>query len=242
MPHTALWKTIAETLRDEIAAKTYGPGQKLPTEADLSKRFGVNRHTVRRALAQLSDEDLIITRRGAGAFVATHVTDYPLVKRMRFAKSVLAAGRTPARQTLRLETVLASAEDAEALAIAEGSGVHLYEALSFIDEAPVAMARSVFPAARFPSFHRSLRTVPSITAAFAADGLTDYTRASTRISALLATATQAQHLQINVGAPLLFTRAINVDPDGSPVEFGQTWFCGDRMMLTLDEDNQSDPM
>ena len=45
----AQWRQIADTLRADIAGGTLGPGDQLPTEARLAARFGVNRHTVRRA-------------------------------------------------------------------------------------------------------------------------------------------------------------------------------------------------
>ena len=47
-----LWRTIHDSLRGDIAAGRYRPGDKLPTEAALAARFCVNRHTVRRALGE----------------------------------------------------------------------------------------------------------------------------------------------------------------------------------------------
>jgi DNA-binding transcriptional regulator YhcF (GntR family) len=75
--NTPLWAAIARSLREDIAEGRYAPGDKLPTEAVLSERHGVNRHTVRHALAALVDEGLVRTRRGAGAFVAGRPADYP---------------------------------------------------------------------------------------------------------------------------------------------------------------------
>ncbi|MEC8041266.1 MAG: GntR family transcriptional regulator, partial [Pseudomonadota bacterium] len=45
MAKTPIWKSIAATLSNEIAAGHYSPGDKLPTEAQLASRFSVNRHT-----------------------------------------------------------------------------------------------------------------------------------------------------------------------------------------------------
>jgi GntR family phosphonate transport system transcriptional regulator len=61
----------------------------------------------------------------------------------------------------------------------------------------------------------------------------DYTRASTEITAKIATPTLAAQLQLPNGAALLRTVAVNVDGQGQPVEFGRTWFAGDRVALTL---------
>ncbi|MEM9552569.1 MAG: UTRA domain-containing protein, partial [Pseudomonadota bacterium] len=65
-------------------------------------------------------------------------------------------------------------------------------------------------------------------------GISDYTRASTRLTAVRATATHALHLQLSEGDPLLKSSGVNVDQAGMPVEFGRTWFAGDRVTLTLE--------
>jgi GntR family phosphonate transport system transcriptional regulator len=233
MPRTALWTAIADALRSEIAAGHYLTGDRLPTEADLSVRFGVNRHTVRRALAALAAEDLVHARRGAGVYVSANATDYPLGRRVRFHQNLLAAGRTPAKRVLYAETRPADAREAEALGLTDAAPVHVYEGLSLADEQPVALFRSVFPADRFPGLLDHIRETGSVTAALRACGLADYTRASTRITAKLATATQAHHLKLREGAPLIRSVAINVDARKRPVEYGRTWFAGDRVTLTL---------
>ena len=234
MPRTAIWKSIADTLRREIADGHYRPGDKLPTEAQLAGRFGVNRHTVRHAIRALVDDKLVHTRRGAGAFVAQVPTDYPIGKRVRFHQNVAAAGRTPAKQVLSVETRTAGPEEREALLLRDDALVHVYEGLSLADGHPIALFRSVFPAALFPDLPSALRRSASVTHALDAAGVTDYTRASPRLPAKVASATQALHLHIAEGAPILRSVAINVDPSGRPIEYGRTWFAGDRVTLTFD--------
>lgn len=64
------WKTyarIAEVLRERLA--TAEPGTTIPSEAELAGEFGVARNTVRRALAELERDDLIVTLPGRGRVV-----------------------------------------------------------------------------------------------------------------------------------------------------------------------------
>ena len=100
MAQETLWSAIAATLTQEISASHYGPGDRLPTEAALAARFGVNRHTVRHALAALAKQGLVHPRRGAGVFVAQRATEYPLGRRVRFHQNVVAAGQTPSRRKI----------------------------------------------------------------------------------------------------------------------------------------------
>ena len=60
---------IAGTIGQEIAAGRLKAGDKLPTEHELAKTFGVSRSVVREAIAQLRNEGLLDTRQGVGAFV-----------------------------------------------------------------------------------------------------------------------------------------------------------------------------
>ncbi len=233
MPRSTIWKAIADTLTTEITAALYRPGDKLPTEAQLAARFGVNRHTVRHALAELTAQGIVHSRRGAGVFVAVTPTDYALGRRVRFHQNIAALGRTPSRQISRLETRPAALREAEALALPAGAAVHVIEGVSLADGQPLAFFRSVFPAARFPALLEHVAETHSVTAALLACGLDDYTRAATRITAKLAKPVLALALQIAERAPVLRAVAINVDAAGAPVEYGSTWFAGDRITLTV---------
>jgi GntR family phosphonate transport system transcriptional regulator len=73
----------------------------------------------------------------------------------------------------------------------------------------------------------------SVTAALAACGITDYIRSETRITAKLATPLQALALLVPEGAAVLRSASVNVDGARVPVEYGVTWFAGDRVTLTV---------
>ena len=236
MPRTPVWKSIALALIADIAEGRYATGDRLPTEAQLSATFGVNRHTVRRALASLADQGLVHPRRGAGVFVAAQPTDYPLGRRVRFHQNIRASGLTPTKQLLALTTRAADQREAAALAVEPGAPVHVYDGLSLADGQPFALFQSVFSATALPDLPAALAETRSVTQALALCDVPDYTRISTRITAKLASPTQALHLRIEEGAPVLRTESVNANPKKQPVEYGRTWFAGDRVVLTLDED------
>lgn len=231
---TPIWQAIADALRNDMAEGRYAPGDKLPTEAALADRFGVNRHTVRHGISALVDQGLVRTRRGAGAFVAATPTDYPIGKRVRFHENLIAAGRRPAKRVLQIEERAATDGEARALNLTAGDPVCAYHGLSLSDDQPVAVVESIFPTARLPGIAEALTEHTSITQALRSVGIADYTRASTRLTAVRASATQALHLHLTEGDPLLKSTSVNVDEAGNPVEYGRTWFAGDRVTLTLE--------
>lgn len=233
MTGTPLFCGIAQRLRAEIAEGAYQPGDRLPSEADLARRFGVNRHTVRHALAALAEAGEVRSRRGAGVFVAAPPTEYALGERVRFQQNLLASGRTASRRFLRMETRTATGVEAEVLGLSPGARVHLVEGVSLADGDPVALFRSAFPAEGMPDFLAALRETGSITQALGRSGVADYTRAWTRVSAEAADAVAAAQLGLAPGAPVLRTVSLNVTAGGVPVEHGITQFAGDRVVLTV---------
>ncbi|TLP64380.1 phosphonate metabolism transcriptional regulator PhnF [Parasedimentitalea maritima] len=232
---TPIWKSIYSALSSDIADGRYGSGDKLPTEAQLASRFGVNRHTVRHALKVMAKEGLVLARRGAGVFVAQRPTEYQIGRRVRFHQNLEAAGRMPAKEVLLLETRKANPRETEALQLI-GSEVHVYEGLSLSDGQPIGVFRSVFPADRFPNLLENLEKARSVTKALQEHGVTDFTRSQTSLTAKTASATIALHLRLSEGAPILRAVSINVDPEGRPIEYGRTWFAGDRVTLTVKGD------
>ena len=81
----SLWRQIVRIIEADIASGTHQPGARLPTEAQLAVRFGVNRHTIRRALEELSRNGLVRVEQGRDSFVAEDVLDYEVAARTRFS-------------------------------------------------------------------------------------------------------------------------------------------------------------
>jgi GntR family phosphonate transport system transcriptional regulator len=222
---------VAEALREDLALGRFRPGDRLPSEAELAARFGVHRHTLREALARLARAGLVRPRRGAGTYVLAPPTDYPLGPRVRFTEAIRAAGRIPSRAGTVVTTRAADAAEAQALDLPPGAAVHSYEGVSLADEEPVALFRSVFPAARFPRLPELLGADPSVTAALAASGVPDYLRLRTRLVGALATPLESARLRLPSPAALLVSTHVNADGAGRPVEYGITRFAGDRVAL-----------
>lgn len=230
----ALWRKIEAALARELAAiPADAGGRRLPTERELARRFGVNRHTIRQAVGALAARGLVRTEQGRGMFAATPVVEYPLGAGTRFTAGLLAQDRVATHAVLRVGTVPASPACAAALALEPGSLVLERHALGLADGVPLAVGLTRFPAARFPDGAERLRRHASVTAFLATYGLADYRRASTRIQARPATAEEQRLLTQAEGLPVLVTEAVDVDVDGVPVTFTITAWAGERVQLSV---------
>ena len=216
----ALWRQIASHLQQDIGAGVHPPGGRLPTEAELSQHFAVNRHTVRRALEELSRGGLVRVEQGRGSFVAEDV------HRIcgRAAHAVL--GMDPAAQQGAVRARAATEGDRgrctgrRGLGIRAGARVVLLERLGLADGRPVSLTSHYFPPRGCAACWRRCARAPRITEALQAVGVADYLRQITRVTARLPSAEEAELLRMPRNRPLLVTENINVDRAGAVVEFG----------------------
>lgn len=231
----ALWRQIADQIRIAISTGEFDDPGKLPGEIELAKRFAVNRHTVRSAIASLKKEGVLRVEQGRGTFIDHRKRlRYPIGRRTRFADGL--AGQTQAQQGLLASHATESAQSAiaEALQLPAGAPVIRMETISTADAVPVSRATRWLDARRFGGFVDIYRKLGSITASLNMFGIVDYVRISTRISALHASPQLLDALQLSPGAIVLETEAINAELDGRRIEYSRTSFAADRVEIDID--------
>lgn len=230
----ALWRQIARSLGEEIRSGAVPPGSRLPTEQQLARRFGVNRHTVRRALGALVQQGMVRVEQGRGAFVQEEAIEYALGRRTRFGENVQRLQREPGGRLLGLAEIAAGEAAARALEVAAGTALLALETLREADGLPISIGRHLFPAQRFRGLGEAYVELGSFTRALARLGVADYTRKSTRLTARLPTAAEARHLRQPPTVPVLQSEAINIDAGGRPIEYGVAAFAGARVHILVE--------
>ncbi len=230
----ARWRQIMVALEAEVADGRLAPGARLPSEAQLALRFAVNRHTVRRALEELSRAGLVRIAQGRGSFVAEDVLDYIVSSRTRFSEWIRRHNKEPSGVALRLAEIPAEPPVAAGLRLDVGAPVVLLERLGLANGRPVSIGEHHFSVQRFPRLLVMLQTEPAISAALAEMGVADYRRQATRVTARMPTAREAHLLHMPRNAPLLVTENINVDAAGAVVEFGITRYPTPRVQILFE--------
>ena len=231
-----LWRQIAESLAGEISAGGFARGR-LPVEAELAARFGVNRHTIRRAVRALAEQGLVRVEQGRGTFVAVHHLDYVLGRRTRFSANLQSQGREPGYRLLSVATVPADAATARDLGLRRGASVIQIETLGSADGVVLSYAIHSFPGKRFAALPAAFAESGSITAALVRCGVRDYTRKLTRLLARLPSEREARHLGQPAARPVLQSEAVNIDAAGVPIQRSLAVFAGDRVqMVVADEE------
>lgn len=238
-PAHSFWARIARELAEAIGGGVYAPGERLPSEHSLAELYGVNRHTIRRSLASLGQMGLVRSSQGSGTYVEDFAVDLALGRRTRHRQSLAQAGLPGSMRLIASRTLRAPADVARPLEIRAGSRVLHLQVLGEGGGQPLHFSDRYFPCPRFADLGDLLQRSGSITQAFAELGVRDYTRHQSRISARLPEPSVAAHLKQAAARPALFVSSVNIDPQGSPIEYAGTWFAGDRVTLTVDHEHET---
>lgn len=223
---------IRESLREKIDSASVKPGQRIPSEEELAGWYSVSRMTVRRAIADLSDEGLLYRTHGVGTFVARPQLIRDHSRLTDFLEDPAVRDMEPQVQILSIETAPASAKVAQALALHEGEAVICVETLRSLDAIPVTLSREYTARRLMPE--RSDKDLGShaLWAVHERNGW-KISRAIEKLEARPAPQASARLLKIQVGAPALYKERTVFAEDGTPIDYQECYSRGDKYTCTV---------
>ncbi len=230
-----LYQQLQRSLREAIENRVLGPDDALPAERQLAAELAVSRITVRKAIDGLVEEGLLVRRQGAGNFVAARI-EKNFAKLTSFSEDMRARGRAPHSEWLRRSEGTVSPEEALTLRLSPGTPVFRFHRLRYADAAPMCLEYATIVA----SCLGTLDAVgDSLYEALESAGKRP-TRALQRLRALLLNAEQAKLLHAHPGDAGLLVERVGFLPDGSAVEFCQTFYRGDTYDFVAELSSSND--
>lgn len=218
-----LYFQIARILRDEISDGTYGPGECIPTEAELQERFAVSRSTIRQAVGDLVYQGLLERRRSKGTIVSSTQLETKLSDLASFTNEMLNHGFNLSTKILGVGQVPSPASVADALGIEASEPVTSLERLRFVDEKPMALEKWYSREEYVPGLMKSM---------FAESGVgqstyyilmrrygIEVTHAIDTVSPMAVQGRQARLLQVQDGTPVLLRTRISMMANDQPVTY-----------------------
>ena len=227
------YQALANTLAQEVRSH-FKPGQWLPGETRLAQRFGVNRHTVRRALEELVRAGLVTRHQGLGTLVVDRRLDYAVRADSKVTHHLAEQG-VEARTECRHQALMPAPEGVAArFGLSVGTSLLVVDTLRWVDEAPLMRLRHWFVPTRVPGWLERYRGGSTRALLNQHFGLR-LRRQRVRIEATCADLEDQRQLLCAHGTPLLQLTSDNVDvDDGAMVEVSISRARADRLAYHID--------
>lgn len=140
-----LYVQLKEKIEQKISDGEYKPGEKLQTEGEMAKSFGVSIITVRKAVSELVEKGLVEKKQGKGTFVCQRKVTKDMKKLQSFSEMCAHMGMKAGGRMLENRLEPASEKIARLLNVEKGSQVIYISRVRYADGMPMAIERNYFP-------------------------------------------------------------------------------------------------
>lgn len=238
----SLWREVYERLTREIRGGSFEPGQRLPSDVELAKDYGVARQTMRRALSALRDQGILRIEQGRGTFVTDKPLDFRIGGTIFLDQNLRAANALGRRRILGIESRQASPDVAKKLGIDVGDTVTAVRVSGSANGQEIGVGENVFATSMLPDlpgicdklFQTQQHLIfPELIEKFGRQGLH---RATIRLGARPPTLLEEQALHIDRNEYVIETISLIVDSVKSPCYLSLMSYPSSRVCFHLDEE------
>lgn len=231
---TPLYVQLMEELETSIRNGVYKPGDKIMTEAEMAREYGVSLITVRKAVGSLMEKGLVVRKQGKGTFVTKPKYSRNMKKLQSFTEMCEQMGVKPGARVLENRLIAADKKVADRLGIEPGSNVVYISRLRLADGEPVQVEKSYFPLKYAFLLEEDLND-GSMFECLKEKAGAKVASSEKMIEVCRATAEEAALMDVKKGDYLLFVKSTAYDENGEPMYAGIQLINGDRFSLYVYE-------
>ncbi|GAA3921314.1 GntR family transcriptional regulator [Microbacterium invictum] len=225
-------------LRDRIAEGSFETDERLPSEHELCREFGLSRATVRQTLAKLESEGYAkrVARRGMFASTPEESTGWTVQDTQGFLELQIRHGRNGVdTQVLDASLLTPPSHAREALRVAADEEVFVLERLRSRDGELAMYSTNWFPGAAGAAIAATADVLDGSGSANSTLRAAGFVTSGARrvVESLPAPEVVAKHLQVDVGRPVLRIRSTSWDQNDFRFDYYETWVLTDVVPLEI---------
>lgn len=227
-----MYRQIADAIRQQIENGELKPGDALPTESALQSQFEVSRVTVRQALKQLTEQQIIESIQGSGSYVKEEKVNYDIYQLTSFYEKLADRDVETHSEVLVFEVTKADELLTQRLQLAADDRVWHVKRVRFIKQKPVTLEETWMPLALFPdltwevmenSKYHFIENVKKMV----------IDRSEQEIIPVMPSEEVVKALGIDANKPILEKVSCGYLKDGRVFEFSRNFFKSDDYKFTL---------
>lgn len=227
-----LYQQLYDTIKSKIQNGDYKVGEQIPSESQLSSQYGISRVTVRNAIQQLVDEQILVKKHGKGTFVSMPVYVESLATEGSFSKALRAMGLDPSTNVISIKKGQAGQHLGGCLGINPEAEAITVQRVRLINGTPVILEYDYFVNGFDFLFTADLSDTPLLDTIFKHKGITakyfDY-----MVEVHFSTKEQSRYLDCLAGAPLLRVNQTVLTEEQTIVYYNEQFIMSDRYKLTV---------
>lgn len=235
---TPLYVQLMEDLEEKIAKGILVPGDRLQSETEMAKTYGVSIITVRNAISSMAEKGMVEKKQGKGTFVTKQKYTRDIKKLQSFTELCNRLGVKAGGRMLENKLVVPDEKTAAMLGIKKGEQAVFISRVRYADNEPVAIESNYF----------SLKYAFLLGQQFDDNSLFSYMKersdayvamSEKRFELCRATAREAQLLAIRKNDPLLYIKSVTYTRDNEPIYVGTQLVNGERFSFYVYETSNS---
>jgi len=233
-----LYVQLKNAIKEKIESQTLLPGMKIPSEIYFTQKFGVSRIVISQALKELAYEGLVYRNRGKGTFVSEPKITQDFVQRLiGFNQDTAEKGMIPKTKVLEKRVINADSELSKILRINIGDEIIRITRLRYLvknNDIPNHLSTTNLPLKLCPKLLDVDLTNQSLYSFLRNEYQLFISKGFRVIEAIPADEYQAKLLEIKRGTPLLKLRSVSYIDDGTPIEYYESVYRGDKVQFQVE--------
>ena len=230
MEKYSLYQQLADSLRDKIYEGKYAFGDKLPSERSLAEKFGISHLTVRKALAILEEEGMLLRVQGKGTFVRAQKYSIDMQHMDGFSSMFGQQGITITNKVLYSGVREAGFKYSRIFGIPREESVFELIRLRQNGEDPVALEYNILPTKRVPHVEEYDYSLYSLWDVYRQTGI-QLVEENQKLEIVKVFNPQADLLNVEEGADVLMLSSTGLDASGKVIEWTKIYDNAKRMVF-----------
>lgn len=223
-----LYHQVYTFIRQLILDENYASGNLLPPEIALAKNLNVSRHTIRQAMSLLVSEGLIERFSGKGTFISKKNPRNQFFLDKSFSQQMADLGMQTHAKVLELSHGVINKTTSVFFHKKLGAPYLKLTRLRFGDQDPIGLQTALVITENCPDLGKHDFSHQSLFHLLTTEYKLEISEIFHTVNAVLASEYQADLLQVEVGAPLLYEKSVTFLSDGEPIETTTSYFSAEK--------------